>query len=339
VESKIQGFTVIITKTPFRISFVGGGSDIKAFYSQHQGAVLSTSINKYMYISSHRFFDEDKIRIKYSKTETVKTVDEIVHPIVREVLRKFRINGVEISSNADIPAGTGLGSSSSFTVGMLHNLYVRKGKFVTKEQLAEDACDIEITKLKEPIGKQDQYVASFGDLNIIKFNSNGSVEVSPMYLPESVYKRLESNLLMFYIGMQRSSSSILSEQKTNMKAQDKVTVVKDMVSLVWELRDSLYKGRLNDFGKILHQNWLLKRKLASRISNPEIDGIYDLAMKNGATGGKLLGAGGGGFFLLYCEKSRKKKLREAMSDFREIKFKFENEGSKVIYIGDEYERY
>lgn len=327
---------MIITQTPFRISFVGGGSDLESFYSQHPGAVLSTSINKYIYISSHNFFDENQIRLKYSQTETVKSVDEIEHRIMKQVLKKFAINGaIEISSNGDVPSGTGLGSSSSFTVGLLHNLYARSGQFVRKQVLAEDACDIEINRLGEPIGKQDQYAAAFGGLNIFRFLSNGSVEVEPLYLRREVFETLEENLLMFYYGQQRTTASILSEQKDNMEKKDKVAILKEMVSLVPDLRDALYAGQLNDFGKLLHQNWLLKTSLASRISDSGIEEVYQTALAAGAVGGKLLGAGGGGFFLFYCEKQNQPRLREALKNLREMSFRFDNEGTKVIYYGSE----
>jgi len=327
---------MIITKTPFRVSFVGGGSDLGEFYRHQQGAVLSTSINKFMYISSHRFFDEDKLRIKYSRTETVKAISELRHPIVREVLKKFNMTGaIEISSNADVPAGTGLGSSSSFTVGLLHNLYSVLGKFVTKHQLAREASEIEIEKLGEPIGKQDQYAAAFGGLNVIKFNPSGTVNIEPIHLKKEIYTRLQNNLLMFYIGKQRKTSRILSEQRDNLCSQAKIDQLARMVELVWKLREYLYEGELEEFGRTLHQNWLLKRELASRITNEEIDGIYERALKSGAVGGKLLGAGGGGFFIFYCERQNHEKLREAMAGFRELDFKFENEGSKLIYVGDE----
>ena len=328
---------MIITRTPFRISLVGGGSDIEDFYKHSQGAVLSTTINKFMYIYTHNFFDEDKIRVKYSQTETVTDVNQLKHPIVREVLQKFKINGaLEISSNADVPAGTGLGSSSSFTVGLLHNLYTVFGKFVTKEQLAEESCDIEINKLKEPIGKQDQYASAFGGLNLIKFNSSGKVNVEPLHLKKETYAALQNNLLMFYTGSQRKTASILLEQKNNMQSKDKFETLKRMVDLVWELRDSLYDGDLNKFGTILHKNWLLKQQLASKISNPEINDLYDKALKNGAIGGKLLGAGGGGFLLLYCNENKQKALKKALHPLRELKFNLENEGSKLVYVGDEY---
>ncbi len=316
---------------------MGGGSDLQAFYRHSQGAVLSTTINKFTYISSHNFFNENELRIKYSQTENVNCVDEIKHPIVREVLRKFNAKGaLEISSNADVPAGTGLSSSSSFTVGLLHNLYTVFGRFVTKERLAADACNIEIEKLKEPIGKQDQFAAAFGGLNVIKFNSSETVSVEPVHLKKDIYEALQDNLLLFYTGKPRKASDILSEQKDNMQSAKKVDVLKKMVELVWHLRDCLYDARLDMFGKILHANWLLKKQLASKISNSHIDGIYKTAIGNGASGGKLLGAGSGGFLLFYCDKSKQSALRQALSGLKELDFKFENEGSKVIYIGDEY---
>ncbi|MBN2614021.1 MAG: GHMP kinase, partial [Bacteroidales bacterium] len=266
---------MIITRTPFRISFVGGGSDMETFYSRHQGAVLSTSIDKYMYISSHSFFFPDQIRIKYSQTETVASVDELKHPILRATLKKLNIpGGTEISSIADIPAGTGMGSSSAFTVGLLHNLYAVKRRYVSHEQLAREASDIEINLLGEPIGKQDQYAAAFGGLNVILFNPDGSVTVEPLYIPNETYRALQENLVMFYVGNQRKASDILSEQKKNASQEDKFNTLKAMVSLVFELKDCLYHQRLGDFGKILHENWILKQKLASQITNNEIDDIY-----------------------------------------------------------------
>ncbi|MCX8043030.1 MAG: GHMP kinase [Desulfobacterota bacterium] len=329
---------MIITRTPFRISFVGGGSDIEEFYSRWPGAVLSTTINKYMYISTHRFWDEEIIVAKYSRTEMVKDINELHHPIIREVLRKFNVTGaLEISSNADVGAGTGLGSSSSFTVGLLHNLYSVFGKFVTKQQLAEEACDIEINRLREPIGKQDQYAAAFGGLNIFRFDCSGGVTVEPLHLKKEIYKALQNRLMMFYLGTQRSASAILAEQKKNMQLkQSNFEWIREMVGLVDELRDVLYQGRLEEFGKILHKNWEYKQRLSSKITSNAINDLYDMALRNGATGGKVLGAGGGGFLLLYCEPERQERLRSALGQLRHMKFKFENEGSKIIYIGDEY---
>ena len=235
---------MIITRTPFRISFVGGGSDLEDFYAHYPGAVLSTTINRFMYISTHRFWDEEIIVAKYSKTETVKNIQELQHPIIREVLKKFNISGaLEISSNADVGAGTGLGSSSAFTVGLLHNLYTVFGKFATKQQLAEDACDIEINRLQEPIGKQDQYAASFGGLNILRFASAGTVNVEPIHLPREIYRALQERLMLFYLGRQRSASSILAQQKKNMRNQkESIAILREMTGLVDELRDTALYG-------------------------------------------------------------------------------------------------
>ena len=327
---------MIITRTPFRVSFIGGGSDIPDFYSQSTGAVLSTTINKYMYISSHRFFEPDKIRVKYSKTETVGDVDDLEHPILREVFKQFGIRGgLEVSSIADVPSGTGLGSSSSFTVGLLHNLNIIRNKIVTKDMLASEACRMEIDLLKEPIGKQDQYAAAFGGLNVFRFKSNGEVLVEPIHQQKEVLEQLEKNLLMFYTGDQRSASHILSEQKRNIQEIEKLESLKKMVALVDEAKKVIFSGRLDEFGNILHQNWLLKKSLASGITNSSIDLAYDAAMKAGALGGKLLGAGGGGFLLFYCPPQAQAKVVGALKGLRKFDFKFENEGSKLIHYSDE----
>ncbi|MFB6307240.1 MAG: GHMP kinase [Flavobacteriales bacterium] len=327
---------MIITKTPFRISFVGGGSDLEAFYSQTPGAVLSTTIDKYMYISSHQFFEENKIRAKYADTETVDSLEDLKHPIIRETFKKFNINGgLEVSSIADIPSGTGMGSSSSFTVGLFHNLYTYKGQFASKKTLAEDACHMEIDTLKEPIGKQDQYAAAYGGLNIIRFLSNGKTTVEPIYLNEDSYNKLQNNLILFYIGSERKASDILGTQKKALGEKEKHETVKEMVKLVDELKDTLYSGNIDDFGKLLHENWLLKQKISTKISSPEIQELYQTAMNNGALGGKLLGAGGGGFMLFYCKKEDQNALINAMP-CRQFEFSFENEGSKLIYYGGDY---
>jgi D-glycero-alpha-D-manno-heptose-7-phosphate kinase len=327
---------MIITRTPFRISFVGGGSDMETFYSRHPGAVLSTSINKYMYISSHRFFFPGQIRIKYSQTETVNNIEELKHPLVLEAMRKVGVtSGIEISSIADIPSGTGMGSSSSFTVGLLHCLYANKREFASHDKLAREACEIEIDILGEPIGKQDQYAAAFGGLNIIHFNPGGEVNVEPLYVKNEVYRQLQENLLMFYTGSQRKASDILTEQKKNAVKEEKFNILKSMVALVPDLRNCLYSGNLDDFGNILHENWILKQKLASNISNGDIEEIYQTGLVNGARGGKLLGAGGGGFVLFYCEKKHQPKVTNALARLRKFDFAFEREGSKLIYYGDE----
>jgi D-glycero-alpha-D-manno-heptose-7-phosphate kinase len=327
---------MIITRTPFRISFVGGGSDMETFYARNPGAVLSTSINKFMYISSHRFFFPGQLRVKYSETETVNSIDELKHPLLREAMRKTGvIQGIEISSIADIPSGTGMGSSSSFTVGLLHCLYAVKRQYVTHEQLAREACEIEIDILGEPIGKQDQYAAAYGGLNIIHFKPNGVVDVEPLTIKNETYVRLQENLVMLYIGNQRKASDILSEQKKNASTEEKFNLLKSMVSLVPDLRNCLYHDRLDDFGKILHENWILKQKLASQITNSQIDDIYSSGMRAGASGGKLLGAGGGGFMLFYCEKNKQEKLLDELKPLQKFDFAFDREGSKVIYYADE----
>ncbi|MFA5162784.1 MAG: hypothetical protein WC421_11150 [Elusimicrobiales bacterium] len=328
---------MIITKTPLRISFVGGGSDMEEFYSRRDGAVLSASVNKYMYLSTHPFFETGQICVKYSRTEIVSDTSRLEHPIVRQALEQFGIKGgLEISSNADVPAGTGLGSSSAFTVGLLHNLYARNGAFVTKDRLASEACDIEINRLKEPIGRQDQYACAFGGLNIIRFLTSGETVVEPIHLPKAVYKAFQGSLLMFYTGAQRSASAILSEQKSAISSPDKTDALAKMVELVWKTRDALYAGDLRAFGKILNENWQLKRGLAGGITNPAIDGLYEKGLRAGAEGGKLLGAGGGGFMLFCCLPENQSRLRAALAGYGEMKFKFDSEGSKLIYAGDEY---
>lgn len=327
---------MIITRTPFRISFVGGGSDMEQFYREHDGAVLSTSINKYMYISSHKFFEQDKIRVKYSETETVNEPSELKHRILKTVLSNFNIRGgLEISSIADVPAGTGMGSSSSFTVGVLHNMYERQNQMLSKEQLAAEACEVEINQLQEPIGKQDQYAAAYGGLNIIRFKKEGNVDVEPIKPTQERLLQLEENLMLFYFGNQRSASKILAQQKANISQADKFNSLKQMVALVNDLKQCILNGDMNDFGKILHENWLLKQQLASSISNQGINEAYEIAMKNGALGGKLLGAGGGGFLLFYCEKEKQKKLANALHLLSPFEFKFDEDGSKLIYAENE----
>lgn len=325
---------MIITRTPFRISFCGGGSDIPSFYENYGGCVLSTSINKYMYLSIHPYFYRNKTVLKYSKTEIVNNTDEIEHKIFRQVLSDFNLSGVEITSIADIPAGTGLGSSSAFTVGLLHSIYCYFGKYVSKERLAKEACDVEIVKLGEPIGKQDQYASSYGGLNFITFKENGEVFVEPIIMKAETYKMLEQNILMFYTGDVRSASEILREQSSNMQKTERYKNLIKMTELTRELKKTLDKNEITPFGEILNESWNLKKTLASGITNNLINEYYEKALKNGATGGKLLGAGGGGFLLFYCERENQEKLRYALRDLRELEFKFDYEGTKVIYVGD-----
>ena len=324
---------MIISRTPLRISFVGGGSDLKEHYRNGFGAVTSTAIDKYTYIIVNKKFD-DKIRVSYSKTEIVDNIDGIQHDLVREALRLTKINGgIEITSIADIPSrGTGLGSSSSFTVGLLNALYAYKGQYKSAETLANEACQIEIDIVGEPIGKQDQYASAYGGMNYIQFNADETVLVDPVIFPKETKEKLNENLLLFYTGLTRKASMILTEQKKETK--NKPRVLDKMVKLTQELRDTLRNNDLNEFGHILHKGWVYKKQLAGGITNPNIDKYYDKAMKAGALGGKILGAGGGGFLLFYCEKGKKEKVRRALCELKETSFRLEPQGSKIIYVGD-----
>ncbi len=326
---------MIISRTPFRISFAGGGTDLSIFYKKEYGCVTSTGINKYMYIAVHKYFDKNKILLKYSKTELVDSLEKIEHPIFREALRTVGIDaGIEITSIADIPSGSGLGSSSSFIVGLLHALYAYKGKFISHEQLAQEACHVEIELLNEPNGKQDQYAAAFGNLNYIQFNSNETVDVQPIVCNSETKKQLQKNLLLFWTGTTRSTTSILLEQKKNIETdRKKFENLQKMKQLAEEMRDTLRKDDLTKFGEILHRGWLLKRELANSITNQRIDGYYEKAIKAGAYGGKLLGAGGGGFLLFYCPEEKKNQVKVAVP-LQEIPFCFDSQGSKIIYVGD-----
>jgi len=326
---------MIITRTPFRVSFVGGGSDLPSFYRRHEGCVLSMTINKYMYVSIHPTFNRDETVVKYSKTEIVKDVREIQHPIARQLLLDYGLDGVEIVSTADVPSGTGLSTSSAYTVGLIHALNAFRGKLRSQERMAREACELEIEKLGEPIGKQDQYGTAVGGLKFIRFCSDGSVEVEPLAVSRQTLEELDGNLLLFYTGLTHSAGEILQEQTKNVTNEEKKfrNLVR-MTELTYELRETVVSGNLDDFGRILNENWLLKRELASRISNDRISKYYDRAMENGALGGKLLGAGGGGFLLFYCPKERQKRLRSALSDLRELPFSMENSGTKIIYVGD-----
>ena len=325
---------MIIVRTPFRISFAGGGSDLSDFYERHEGCVVSTSINKYMYITIHPSFNRENTLLKYKKTEQVTDVKQIEHPIARQILSDQGISGVEITSVADVPAGTGLGSSSAYTVGLLHAVNAYKGKYRSQERLAREACNVEIDKLGDPIGKQDQYGCAIGGIKFIRFLKNGEVDVSPILLNGADTKRLENNLLMFYTGDVRTAAGILKEQKANTQQKDTFDHLVKMTELAHELRDSLQNGRIERVGEILHKGWVLKRTLASNISNHRIDQYYQSALDAGASGGKLLGAGGGGFLLLYCEEEKQEQVRLAMSDLEEMKFSFDNAGTKIVYIGE-----
>lgn len=331
---------MIITKTPFRMSFCGGGSDLPIFYRKHGGCVLSTTINRYMYITIHPYFHPNKTALRYSEIEIVDNIADIHHSIFRHVLQDKGVSGVEISSTADVPSGTGLGSSSAFTVGLLHTLYCYNSKYVAKEELAREACGIEIDKLGNPIGKQDQYAAAFGGLNFINFNRDDSVTVEPVITRTETKAALERNLIAFYTGLTHDANVILDDQQRRCSDEDKTRTMLRMCDIAKDMKQSLENNKLNGFGECLHEAWLLKKKMSEKITVPEIDELYDYALRHGATGGKLLGAGGGGFLLFYCEDYRQSYFLKAMSDkgFKPFPFKFEHDGTSVVHIGDEYWR-
>ena len=325
---------MIISRTPLRISFAGGGTDLRAFYGRERGAVLSTAIDKYIYITVNRKFDS-KVRASYSVTEIVDCATDLKHELIREALRLVGIaGGVEITSISDVPAqGTGLGSSSSYTVGLLNALYAYTGRLVGAERLADEACRIEIEICGKPIGKQDQYIAAYGGLQHIQFNPDESVFVDPIPCRREFREQLQSSLLMLYTGVTRSANAVLAEQRRNTETDGAaVEGLRQMRDLADQLRDSLCVGNLDGFGEVLHAGWMLKRTLAAGISSPAIDGWYDLARRHGAMGGKLLGAGGGGFLLLYAHPDRHAEIIDALQELRAIPFRFEPQGSKIIFI-------
>lgn len=323
---------MIISKTPFRISFVGGGTDIKKYYENDYGAVISTSINKYMYITVNKAFDK-RIRISYSKTELVDTIDEIEHPIVKAVLKKLNIDGgIEITSIADIPSKAGLSSSSAFTVGLLKALYAYKGIYVSNEEIAKQACNIEIDILKEPIGKQDQYAVAVGGMNYIKFNKDESVLIEPIICPIENKKKLEENLLLFYTGVTRKTGDILKEQIKN--TSDKISFLNEIRDMTKDFKKAIIDiDTVDEIGHLLDKGWNLKKTMAGSISNENIDHIYEFAKNNGALGGKILGAGGGGFMLFYCKKENQKDFIDVISSkLKHTPFKFDNTGSRIIFF-------
>lgn len=324
---------MIITRTPFRVSLCGGGSDLPAYYEKNGGCVISTTINKYMYITSHPSFDKKTTVLKYSKTETVHDINDIEHNIFRECLKQEHLEGLEISSIADVPQGTGLGSSSSFTVGLLNNLKCYKREYISKHDVAENACNMEINILGNPIGKQDQYAAAYGGLNYYQFNKNGTVDVEPILMSHEAFKQLEKNLIMLYVGGEHSASAILKEQSKNMTtAKEKEEGQRKIVELTHQLKYELEHNNIDAVGKTLDENWKIKKTLASGISNPDFDRWYDMAIKAGATGGKILGAGGSGFFLFYVPEENQEKFRKEMKELPEMEFKFDHLGTTVIFV-------
>ncbi len=322
---------MIITKTPLRISFAGGGTDLPDYYRINGGAVVSAGINKYIYLTVNPKFD-NRIRVSYSNTEIVDEVQELNHELVRECLQMVGIKGgIEITSIADIPSGTGLGSSSTFTVGLLNALYTYIGERVSAHELAERACEIEINVLKHPIGKQDQFAAAYGGMNYFKFNKDESVTQERIYLDESNTRRMRQKLVLFYTGMTHNANSILQEQRKN--TVNRLEVLDKMKCQAEELYQHLTTiGFDESFANILHQGWLYKQSLASAITNNQIGQYYETALATGAKGGKLLGAGGGGFLLFYCDEQNQDALEKAIG-LRRVDFHITSSGSRVIFNG------
>jgi D-glycero-alpha-D-manno-heptose-7-phosphate kinase len=321
---------MIITQTPLRISFFGGGTDLREFYGREPGWVLSSAIDKYIFVVIKERFD-DKIRVGYTRTEMVDHVDELEHELVRECLRRTGITKrVEISTMADIPSeGSGLGSSSTVTVGLLNAMYTYLGTPKDQAWLAREACEIEIDVLKKPIGKQDQYIAAFGGQRFIRFCPDEEVGVESITIDPNVARRFNQNIMLFYTNVARKAESVLSEQRQN--TGDRMHLLQEMKAMAVVARQQLCEGRLDDFGRLLHDAWLLKKQLASRISTGVIDEIYDSAINAGALGGKITGAGGGGFLLLYCPRERQDAVRAALSHLPDLPFHLERDGTKVIF--------
>ncbi len=327
---------MIISQTPLRISFAGGGTDLSAFYEQDEGWVISSAIDKYVFVIIKERFD-DKIYVNYSKKEIVERVDDIEHGLVREALKKTGITqGVEITTLADIPSeGSGLGSSSSITVGLLNACYAYQGIAQPAEVLAREACEIEIDILGKPIGKQDQYIAAYGGIRFFRFLPDGSVLVERVPLDNSARLRFGSNLLLFYTGKTRDANAILTEQRQ--RTMDGVyPVLQQIKRHAGAVREFLQSGRFDDVGRILRETWEFKKQLASRVTNAMIEEMYEAALATGAFGGKISGAGGGGFLLLYVPRERQNAVREALKSYREFPFFLEQDGSKIIF---NYRRY
>lgn len=322
---------MIITKTPFRMSFFGGGTDFYKFYNEHGGAVISTTFDKYCYVNARYLpsFFEYSNEISYSKIERVKKIENIEHPAVREAMKFLNIDKIRLTYEADLPARSGLGTSSSFAVGMLNAFHGLKGEYVDKRRLADEAIYLERTLCKESGGIQDQIAASFGGFNRIDFNSEGYV-VNPIIISDERKEELNNNLMMFFTGFSRFSSDISKVQELTMK--DKTKQLLEMLELVNEAEKVLTSNtNLNEFGLLLDYTWKLKRGITNKISNNSIDNLYETAIKAGATGGKLLGAGGGGFLLFYVEPDKRESVKKAMKDLLYVPFKFENDGTRTIY--------
>lgn len=324
---------MIIVRSPLRISIGGGGTDLPSYYHDHSGFLIAAAIDKYIYITVHDTFVADFI-LKYSKMERVQTVDEVQHPIVREALKLTAtpVTGLEITSMADIPAGTGLGSSGAFTVALLKALYTHQRKIINPYDLAQQACEIEIERLGEPVGKQDQFISAFGGLTQFRYHTNGDVDVTPLELDAETAYNLEENLILFFTGYTRSASKILKEQDDKSKDKDTAMIqnLHNVKQMGMDIRDMLVAGDLHGFAGAMQTHWENKKKRSGGMTNPQIDEWYALALANGALGGKLIGAGGGGFLMFYAED--KVKLRRALNQagLTEVRFRFDYEGTKVL---------
>ena len=323
---------MIISRTPFRISFSGGGSDLPDYYRDHGGCVVSVPINKYVYLAMHPYFMLDRYFLKYSHNELVDNVDSIQHPIIRQVFKRYNIHGVDFNSSADVPSGTGLGSSSAFTVGLVNlcNAYV--SRYMSQEEIAALACRVEIDDLHEPIGKQDQYGCAIGGLKYVEFMADESVTVRHIVMRPDTRRTLEESLMMFYLGGTRAAGDILAEQKKSIsEGNSAVSRLHKLVELTRILRDELAANNVESLGEILHTAWTYKKELSSRVTNERIDYYYELALRNGAVGGKLLGAGGSGFLLFYVRVEDQPGLRVALKDLQEYSFGFDQTGTGIIY--------
>jgi D-glycero-alpha-D-manno-heptose-7-phosphate kinase len=321
---------MLIVQTPLRISFFGGGTDFQGFYAQEEGCVLSSAIDKCIFVLLKRRFD-DMIRVGYTRTELVGRVEDVQHDLVREALGMTGVwHQIEVNTMGDIPSeGSGLGSSSTVTVGLLNALHTFLGQPKDVETLARQACEIEIGRLGRPIGKQDQYIAAYGGLRFIRFLADESVVVETVDLPETEQRRLNQQLMLFFTNTTRRSETVLVEQKANI--DERMDVLRGLKALAYEGRVLMESGDFDAFGRLLHRGWELKKQMASKISNGEIDDIYTTALKAGALGGKITGAGGGGFLLLYCPREKQYQVRDALRSLRELAFHLEPDGTKVIF--------
>lgn len=325
---------MIVTRTPLRIPLGGGGTDLPSYYRCYGGFLVSAAINKYVYITVNKRFDES-VRVNYSRTETVDSAEAIEHPLVRESMRLLGLRrGLEIVSMADLPSNTGMGSSGSFTVGLLQALHCYKREAVTPQQLAEEAYHIEAEVLGEPVGKQDQYIAAFGRVTAFEIDPSGQVEATPLDLPEEVIEQLESDLMLFYTGIQRPASEVLSDQRQALDEgqAEAARSLHQIKTIGCQVMSALQAGDLSQFGALLHAHWEAKRKTSTKISNAAVDRWYEIGRANGALGGKLMGAGGGGFLMFYCPSRDKARLRQALAaeGLVEMRFAVDSDGSKVI---------